>query len=144
MEERSPARDAADPSPVAITVVQGPRSSAVSAPRWLRPVGAAALALGGASLVVGGVMASLAADAGKQVSAASGEFTPALRSQDRLGQRYDQAGLGLFVAGGVLVVAGAVGVGLSFRSTSSATAASASLVPMVGPNAVGVITAGRF
>jgi len=107
-------------------------------PRWVRPVSAAGLGLGAAALVVGGVMVGLAGDTASKVGASSGEFTSTLSRQDRLGQRYDQAGIGLFVAGGVLAAAGAVGVGLSFRGRSGVTA---SLVP--GPG-LGLAAAGQF
>lgn len=135
-EKQSGKEPSAQPRPVARVQPAPPRPP----PRWLRPVGIALLAGGVAGLAVGGAMAGLARGAADDVQHAGGEFDRALYDKQQLGMRYDAASIGLFVAGGALVVAGAVPLALSFRRHARAYA----LSPTVAPGALGLSFSGRY
>ena len=108
-------------------------------PRWQRPLGATLLGLGVAALAVGGAMGGLAHATANEVQAGHGEFDQTLYDKEQRGVRYQNAEVGLLVAGGALVVAGVVPLALSFRRPRAYA-----VVPALLPGGGGLALAGRF
>jgi tetratricopeptide (TPR) repeat protein len=113
-----------------VVVAPSPPPAPRPPPRWMRPLGIGLVAVGGAALVGGGVLSGLAGSASSDVEKAHGEFTQSLYDTQQRGMTFQSAGIGLLVAGGVLVVAGAVPLALSFKKPRAyAVAPAPSLTP---------------
>jgi tetratricopeptide (TPR) repeat protein len=125
--------------PVAVATTPATRTPASPPPRWMRPVGIGLVAVGAGALVGGGVLSALAGSASSDVEKAHGEFTQSLYDTQQRGLTFQAAGIGLFVAGGVLVVAGAVPLALSLRKPRAYAVA-----PSLAPTSAGLVMSGRY
>jgi hypothetical protein len=117
-------------TPPPVAVEQGSAHGPAPRPRWMRPLGIGLVAVGAGALIGGGVLSGLAGSASSDVEKAHGEFTQSLYDTQQRGLTFQSAGIGLLVAGGVLVVAGAVPLALSFKKPRAyAVAPAPSLTP---------------
>lgn len=111
-------------------------------PKILRPLAYGLFVLGGASLVVGGVMSGLAASGSSRISEAAqahGAWTNDARDLESRSKTYDKLAIVSYVVGGAAAAGGAVCLYLSLRGEKAA-----SVAPVVGQGTAGIVISGNF